>query len=197
MTAASALPLTPHKNSGYETRAATGELEPRKPWIPKSWGVPDFLADQEGLASAPGLAYPPDPGEAPASEPRGPSSLLAGPTCAQRAAAPPLPHPPSPQPSPTRLPQAHAWGSPRAHGDGDRGAPTSSLRPGSFPSPGTLQSPTPGPPPPPPHLSPVRGSHPLARPAAGSRTRSLPQGLWVRARSGLRQRKGRGLWGVT
>lgn len=64
----SALPLIPHKNSKSETQAATCELEPRKPWTFKSWGVRDFLAHQEGLLPAPGLAYPPDPREAPAGK---------------------------------------------------------------------------------------------------------------------------------
>lgn len=152
--------------------------------------------DQEGLFSAPGLAHPPDPREQPASKDLGPPQPhVASPTCAQRAAAPPLPphiltltlaHP---------VAARHAWSPPRAprrRGSRNRTSPIlpgSPFLPASSHPPGTHQTRRLGPP------SPQQSPRvsPGARPAVGSGTRSLPQGVWVRARSGLRQRKGRDL----
>lgn len=97
----SALPLIPHTNSKSETQAATCELEPRKPWTFKSWGVRDFLAHQEGLLPAPGLAYPPDPREAPAGK------ALARSGRSPRLAAPPARRGPAPPPPVLTLTLAH------------------------------------------------------------------------------------------
>lgn len=179
-----------------ETQAATCELEPRKPWTFKSWGVRDFLAHQEGLLPAPGLAYPPDPREAPAGK------ALARSGRSPRLAAPPARRAPRPRPSPTRPhPNPRPPGC-RRPTRGARRVPTATeiSECPFFPpfcfflSPGTLRLPTPGL-----SLTSVGSAglpRWLVRPRAPGRARSR-KGVWVRARSGLRQRKGRDLWGVT
>lgn len=150
-----------------QNMGATREPKPRKLQISKCWGVGDLLA-RPGRPLLCTWASPPSrPSQATSKQgsqtvaPRRQPNLRA----ARRGPAPPphvltltLAHP---------VAARHAWGPPRAHGEGDLEAPFLPLFPASsLPPVPTKRLGLP-------HLSRVRGSHPgLVRPWAPGRARS-------------------------